>query len=455
MENPKRDDEKKSLVYDIRLTSAVPGKITGENKTYEFRGIDLGMKLHYIKGLYFFSNNNSNSSNTFISSEETKEALFSWLITYFMACGRIRVSTSEDGLERPSIKLNDAGIRLVEGQCSISVQECICLAMEDFMSLQDLVVFDHALGPDLQFSPLVSIQTTWFKCGGIAIGLSWAHVLGDPFSASQFMNTFSEYMQGHFQFHQPKVLTIQDAPAPQPNYPLSDPTHEPISVKRVDPVGNHWVLPTNSKLGTHTLLLTQKQLHQLHTKVSGTNLNDVKPIRYFEVITAIVWKSIAKIRDLKTNFVTICRPKSVKRKDLVPHNGQLLGRINVDFSVSNADPLKLINAIVDNVVDESEIVEKLVNKEMGKFDFYVYGANLTFIDMEEADIYGFKLKGNCPRFACYSIDGIGDKGAVLVVPGPQYGGNGEEHGSKLVVLHLPQDEIEPLKDELMKEWCIA
>ena len=297
------------------------------------------------------------------------------------------------------------------------------------------------------------MQTTWFKCGGIAIGLSWAHVLGDPFSASEFMDTFGEYMHGHFQFHQPKVLTIQHSP--QPNCPLSDPTQEPISVKRVDPVGNHWVLPTNCKIGTHTLLLTQKQLDQLHTKVSGTKHNDVKPTQYFEVITTIMWKSIAKIRDLKTNCVTVCRPISVKRKGLVPHNGQLLGRINVDFSVSNADPLKLMNAIVDNVVDESEIVENLVNKEIDKFDFYVYGANLTFVDMEEADIYSFKLKENCPRFACYSIDGIGNKGAVLVVPGPQYGGNGEDHGSKLVVLHLPQDEIEPLKDELIKEWCIA
>lgn len=140
---------KEKLVFDIRLATVVPGKISGENKTYELKGIDLAMKMHHLKGLYFFT-------NAKIGIEEIKsEPMYDWLVSYFMACGRVRASSDETG-NRASIKLNDAGIRMVEARSNKTVEGW--LAMEDFLSLQDCLVYNHDIGPELAFSPLVCLQ---------------------------------------------------------------------------------------------------------------------------------------------------------------------------------------------------------------------------------------------------------------------------------------------------------
>ena len=41
------------------------------------------------------------------------------------------------------------------------------------------------------------MQVTRFKCGGISLGMSWAHILGDAFSASDFINSWCQYMASH------------------------------------------------------------------------------------------------------------------------------------------------------------------------------------------------------------------------------------------------------------------
>ncbi|KAL2941377.1 Protein ECERIFERUM 2 [Bienertia sinuspersici] len=81
--------------------------------------------------------------------------MYDWLTSCFMTCGRIAMSSEGNG-DRPSIKLNDAGIRMIEARSSKTVDEW--LAMEDFLSLQHLLVYNHSLGPDLFFSPLVCLQ---------------------------------------------------------------------------------------------------------------------------------------------------------------------------------------------------------------------------------------------------------------------------------------------------------
>ncbi|KAL2941375.1 Protein ECERIFERUM 26-like, partial [Bienertia sinuspersici] len=302
-------------------------------------------------------------------------------------------------------------------------------------------------------SNLSWLQVTWFKCGGISVGLSWAHILGDVLSASDFMNMWSQYMQGNHK--DPKTLSLQ---YPQKSKHLpSSPAQEPISVKRVSPMGNNWVLPTSSKIHTHTFHLTPKQLDELHSKIHGSNndINDNSTSQSFEVITAILWKSIAKVRnDLETKSVTICRPKTINRQQRIPYNGQVLGTIEANFLVSGANPLTLVNMIVGELVDENDMIEELVNKEIGKFDFIFYGTNITFVDMTEADVYDFKLKGNSPTFASYTVGGIQDKGAIFVFPGPNKGTD-EDNRGKVIMLNLPKNEIHSVKTELKEGWCIA
>ncbi|KAJ8424419.1 hypothetical protein Cgig2_033650 [Carnegiea gigantea] len=289
------------------------------------------------------------------------------------------------------------------------------------------------------------MQVTWFECGGISIGLSWAHILGDIFSASTFMNMLGQHLQGK------KAQVLAYPGHPRPKYPLASPSQEPRPLRRVDRVGDHWVATTNCKMGTHFFNLSSRQLAQMVSKVQDLNGDDQRVGKCFEVISAIMWKTLAKIRkDLEPEVVTICGLKSVDGEHVIPYNGQVISTVKVNFSVSNANIVELISLITENKVDKNSAVEEVVEKDNGKFDYIVYGANLTFVDMEDDDIYGFKVKGQCPIFATYAIRGVGEKGVMLGAKDGKNRGN----GGKVIIVTLPKYELEAVKKELEKEWYL-
>ena len=112
-----------------------------------------------------------------------------------------------------------------------------------------------------------------------------------------------------------------------------------------------------------------------------------------------------------------------------------------------ADPKRLASLLADQAIDETTQIEELVEKDQGLSDFVVYGANLSFVDWQEGDFYGLELQGHKPEFVSYSIQGVGDNGVVLVLPGPKYTGNVGGEG-RLVTLIFPENEISELKSEL-------
>lgn len=143
------------LVYNIRLSSVGPGRVTGQDVVYEPNGIDLAMKLHYIRLVYYFN------SQAFegIGIKNIKEPMFNWLNQYYTVCGRFRRSSTG----RPYIKCNDCGVRFVEAQCHKSLDEWLLFINgghddDDNDSVEKLLVSDNIIGPELDFSPLAFFQ---------------------------------------------------------------------------------------------------------------------------------------------------------------------------------------------------------------------------------------------------------------------------------------------------------
>lgn len=153
-------------IVGARVSSVVPGEARGEIEDRVTTNMDLAVKLHYIKGVYFFRRSESTTAGDQsrvpvtgsgaggISIEELKKPMFALLDRFFAAAGRIR--RSDTG--RPYIKCNDAGVRIVEAFCEkLTVDEC--LAMAEFGSeVHDRLCYNQVLGPDLGFSPLVFLQ---------------------------------------------------------------------------------------------------------------------------------------------------------------------------------------------------------------------------------------------------------------------------------------------------------
>ncbi|CAN6678908.1 unnamed protein product [Malus baccata var. baccata] len=430
-----------------RLSSVVPATVTSDrNKVHELTDMDLAMKLHYIKGVYLFKSEAVEGLTIY----DLKKPIFQLLQLYFTASGRIR--RSETG--RPFIRCNDSGVRIVEAHSEETVDELLAMAIEDSSALNGLA-YDQVLGPDLGFSPLVFVQFTWFKCGGMSVGLSWAHVLGDAFSASDFINMWGKFMAGHAPPKSPRP--------PEPGrrsqlQTLSIPG-TPCSLKRVDSVGDHWLTTNSCQTKTHTFHISAKKLDHLFSSISCPPSQSAK-FSAFEVLSAVIWKSLSKTKkenSEKIQIVTICAKNSRERELELPSNDMVFSTVEADFSVAKADVSKLAELIVNKRAEENGIIREVVRRDNGNSDFIAYGAKLTFVNLEEAEIYGLELKGQKPVYANYTIDGVGDEGGVLVLPaGPKYGKDkARANEGHLVTAILPENQLAQLRNELETEWSIA
>ncbi|XP_057482142.1 protein ECERIFERUM 26-like [Actinidia eriantha] len=431
--------DEQPLVHDIRLSTVGPGRVTGQDVVHEPTNIDQAMKLHYLRGVYYFKSQAVQG----LTTPNIKEPMFTWLNNFYHTCGRFR--RAESG--RPYIKCNDCGARFIEAQCVKTLDEWLQLEKDDG-SLRRMLVSNQVVGPELFFSPLVLLQITWFKCGGMSVGLSWAHVLGDAFSAADFMNSLGQVMAGH-QLAQPLKLAQSYISAKiSPSPPKSK---DPLSVKRVGPVGDHWIAANNSKMKAFSFNLTSTQISHLHAKVCGEI--GTNQIPFFECLCAVIWKVVAKIRDgPEPQMVTISKNDPHGRKNGVLSNGQLISIVKADFSIMEANPKELAELVLNQAMDERSTIVEAVERDQGLSDLIVYGANLTFVDLEEADFYGLELKAQKPAYVDYTIDGVGDDGVVLLLPGPK---DGPKNGGKVVTLTMPEDQVLKLKFELNKEFSIA
>ncbi|KAG7632348.1 Transferase [Arabidopsis suecica] len=407
-------EEGSGPVHGFRLSTVSASLPSETGTTHEPTGLDLAMKLHYLKTVYIYSAETARD----LTVMDVKGPLFSVFDQIPCIIGRFR--RHESG--RPYLKCNDCGTRFVERHCDLTVEEW--LRVPD-RSVDESLVYHQPVGPDLAFSPLLYIQMTRFSCGGLALGLSWAHIMGDPFSLSHFFNLWAQAFAGE-NIYSPKTSDLQRV--------FQNPTStvkQPDSIKRVDPVGDLWVAPNNSKMTTFSFNLTVNDLKS-NFPVNGDG--------EFEILTGIIWKCVATVRGESAPVtITVIRSDPKKLKPRAVRNGQMISSVHVDFSVVEASLEEIVKSIGE-AKDERVVIDEIVDDVS---DFIVYGANLTFVDMSEVDFYEAKVMGKSPESVYCNVQGIGDDGAVVVLPRVV-----EEE--RVVTVTLPVDEIEKVKWEMKK-----
>ncbi|CAM8893366.1 unnamed protein product [Rhodiola kirilowii] len=439
--------EASELVYGFRLSSVGPANVTGTDVVYEPSSLDQAMRLHYLRQVCYFKMDSTVADYQQASEQmaliyKIKETMFKWLNQYFMVNGRFR--RSDAGW--PFIKCNDCGTRFIEAKCPKTLDDWLDLTRES-SSLHKLVVPNKIIGPEPLFSPPVLLQFTWFKCGGLALGLSWAHILGDPFTATDFLNMCGLLFSG-------------EKPGPIPIFPKAstllprkeNPTPSAIlpgSLKRVDPVGDNWFgAPSGCNMDTYSFHISPTQLADLQSQIVSKNVGTEIPT--FELLAAVFWKSIARIRDgvkEDVNAVTVCRKGARKKYSM--NNTLMITTVTTESNVSEMGIEDMAKLVTKEGEDEGGEIEAAVDGENGLGDFVVYGGNLTFVKMEDAEMYGMLLKGEKPVYVDYWIDGVAEKGAVLVLP------MRDETEGRVVKAILPEEEMAQLKMSLKKHWSIV
>ena len=144
--------QEESLIYGIKLSTVGPGRVNGQDVVHEPTNMDLAMKLHYLRGVYYFRSHAIEG----LTIMYIKEPMFTWFNHFYTTCGRFRRSHSG----RPYIKCDDCGARFIEAHCVKTLDEW--LEMKDD-SLQKLLVSNQVIGPELPFSPLVLLQVFYIQ----------------------------------------------------------------------------------------------------------------------------------------------------------------------------------------------------------------------------------------------------------------------------------------------------
>ncbi|KAK1367565.1 Anthranilate N-benzoyltransferase protein 3 [Heracleum sosnowskyi] len=147
-----------------------------------------------------------------------------------MLAGRLR-RVEDGGLE---IVSNDSGIRLVEAQIPMTLDEFVGLRNKEEVRKQ-LVFWKSIDDQNTQFSPLMYIQVTNFKCGAYAMGISCSILLADPISMSSFLKRWAKIHMNLFNESQTQKLPLlylpnfgipDSTPVYNPNYATPKETTE-------------------------------------------------------------------------------------------------------------------------------------------------------------------------------------------------------------------------------------
>ncbi|XP_066343823.1 protein ECERIFERUM 26-like [Miscanthus floridulus] len=417
-------------VHGHRLSTVVPSSVTGE-VDYALADADLAFKLHYLRGVYYYPPGDVARG---LATKVLKDPMFPWLDDYFPVAGRVRRAEQEaaggegdaGAPRRPYIKCNDCGVRIVEAKCDRDMDEWL---RDDAPDRLRQLCYDKVLGPELFFSPLLYVQITNFKCGGLALGFSWAHLIGDVPSAVTCFNKWAQILSG--KKPEDTVLTPLNNTV-QGQSPAG--VTAPRSVKQVGPIEDHWLVSAGRDMACYSFHVSDAVLKKLQQQQKGRH---DAAAGTFELVSALAWQTVAKIRGGDVDTVTVVRTGAAARSGKSLANEMTVGYVaSAGSSPAKTDVAELAALLAKNVVDETAAVAAFQG------DVLVYGgANLTLVDMEQVNVYALEIKGLRPVHVEYGMDGVGEEGAVLVQPDAD--GRG-----RLVTAVLPRDEIDSLRAAL-------
>ncbi|CAL1352816.1 unnamed protein product [Linum trigynum] len=210
-------------------------------------------------------------SHNFFSTRVMKQSLAKTLVAFFPVAGRL----AQDETGRFEIDCSGQGVLFAESEIDASMSE-----LGDFSSPQLLRQFF----PEIDYSrgvsslPLLLIQVTRFRCGGVCLGIGLQHVLCDGEGLSNFMTAWSNQ--------------ARDLPITSP--PLLDRTF--LRSTSSQPLFQHPEYQESTTDSTPTAI-TSTEIHSIPNS-QIKHLRDMTHNRYssYEVLAAHIWRCATTAR---------------------------------------------------------------------------------------------------------------------------------------------------------------
>ncbi|GJS09656.1 chloramphenicol acetyltransferase-like domain-containing protein [Tanacetum coccineum] len=234
-------------------TMVRPAEETRTTKLWN-SNLDLLVEKFHTQMVFFYRSNGA--ANNFFDVKVMKEALSKVLVPFY-----------------PWKKKNR---RLKEDQ------------MFDFLKLIPVDFVDYSLG--IGSYPLLLAQVTYFKCGGVSLGVGLDHHLADGQSMMHFINSWSEMARGLDLTLPPFIdrTLLRARYPPQPVFKHIE--FQPLPSANLSPLD----YPLDENVVTSIFKFTLDQLNSLKVK----SMEDGNTIKFstFEILAGHIWRSVCKAR---------------------------------------------------------------------------------------------------------------------------------------------------------------
>ncbi|KAJ8505498.1 hypothetical protein OPV22_006384 [Ensete ventricosum] len=277
------------VVINVRRSTMVrPAEPTPRRQLWN-SNLDLVVPRFHTPSVYFYR---PDGSADFFDAAVMRDALARALVPFYPMAGRL--GRDEDG--RIEIYCNGQGVLFVEADTDASVDD-----FGDFaptMELKQLIPkVDYT--DDISAFPLLVLQVTYFKCGGVSLGVGMQHHVADGFSGLHFINSWSDVARGVGIAVQPFIdrtlLRARDPPTPsfphveyQPAPPMKNAPPATTSPP-INPVKAAGAAATAVSI----FKLTRVQLNLLKSKAAPGGAYST-----YALLAAHVWRCVCVARDL-------------------------------------------------------------------------------------------------------------------------------------------------------------
>lgn len=264
--------------------------------------LDLVVSNMHTPSVYFYRPNSSATasagsldSSRFFDAEVLKEALSKVLVPFYPLAGRL----SRDASGRIEIDCNDEGVLFVEAETSSVIDD-----FGDFAPTPELKRLIPAvdLSGGISSYPLAVFQVTYFKCGGVSLGVGMEHHVVDGSAGLHFVNSWSDMARGINVKIPPfidRTLLLSREP-PQPCFDHIE-YQPPPTMKHASQTKD------NTKIASQTtsvaiFKISKEQITALKAK-SNEGGNSVNYSSY-EMLAGHVWRCTCKARALPDDQLT-------------------------------------------------------------------------------------------------------------------------------------------------------
>ncbi|CAL1376943.1 unnamed protein product [Linum trigynum] len=282
------------MIVNVKESSLVQPAEETPNVGLWNANVDLVVPRFHTPSVYFYR---PTGAADFFDPAVMKKGLAKALVPFYPMAGRLR--RDEDG--RIEINCNAEGVLFVVADTTSVIDD-----FGDFaptLELRQLIpAVDYSGG--LSTYPLLVLQVTYFKCGGVSLGVGMQHHAADGFSGLHFVNTWSDMSRGLDitlpPFIDRTLLRARDPPRPAFEHIeyLPPPAMKTLSTAAAAVTGDAASKPTAepAPAAVSIFKLTRDQLNALKAKAKEAG-NTISYSTY-EMLAGHVWRSACRARGL-------------------------------------------------------------------------------------------------------------------------------------------------------------